>query len=868
MRKLLVEGIVQGVGFRPFVYRIATELELVGYVRNLGNLVEIIIQGSDDKIANFTYKLQNELPPIAKINSLETEELEEKEEYEDFTIKESSDSFSGTSVIPPDLAICDRCLEEINNPNNRRYNYPFNACTDCGPRFTVIENVPYDRDKTTMDDFPLCPECEAEYKNPLDRRYHAEASCCEVCGPSLQLYKNEIKEKTIIDDNGNETTKVERIAINTESKDPLKDSTKLLDIGKILAVKGIGGTHLVANVLLEDSVKLLRKRLNRPNQAFAVMSPDIKTVKEYALVSSAEEEGLLSKERPIIILKKGESYGFAESVSPGLHNIGVMLPYAPLHHLLFNHTNTPAYIMTSANVPGEPMMVTNQEILENLDEIADYYLIHDRRILNRCDDSVIRFRNDELAFIRRSRGYTPEPYDLKAKYTDLNPEFDNLNILALGPELDVTFTILKNSKAYLSQHIGNTNKYRTYEFLQEAIKHMMRITKTDSFDAIACDLHPQFFTTKLAKELAKEYDCPLIQVQHHHAHGISLLNDHYKENKENKENTYENKDKNKENKENTYENKDKNKENKDNAYENKDKNKNSVDIDNLNNEMIIIAADGVGYGSDGNSWGGEILYTNIEEFERLASLMPQKMPGGDLCTKYPVRMLASILSNPNSEYEKDRYSEDYIKELLNENYINSFKHGSIEIKSLFRQLDANLNVGINTSTGRVLDSVSAALNICDKRSYEGEASMKLESYAYNYKENDTLEDFPIIIKDYTDVNNENTDNRRRDLDTTAILRYIVDKIKEGEDPHKIAVAGQKAVSIGLAKLAVESAKEKGIKTIGATGGVFYNEAITSYIKNYIEKEGFNFIQHINSCPGDGSVSLGQAIIAGINLKHL
>ena len=798
-KKVLVEGIVQGVGFRPFVYRIATELELTGYVRNLGNVVEIIIQGSDEQIADFIYKLQNELPPIAKINNLETEDIEsnETEEYDDFTIKESSDSFSGTSVIPPDLAICDKCLEEINDPNNRRYNYPFNACTDCGPRFTVIENVPYDRDKTTMDDFPLCEECEVEYKNPLDRRYHAEASCCEVCGPSLELYKN---------DNQN--------PVKIESEDPLKDTAKLLDEGKIFAIKGIGGTHLVANVMLEETVHILRERLGRENQAFAVMSPDIDTVKGYAIVSKAEEETLLSKERPIVILKKNNEYNFAESVSPGLHNIGVMLPYAPLHHLLFNHTDTPAYIMTSANVPGEPMMITNEEILKNLDTIADYYLIHNRRILNRCDDSVARFRNNELAFIRRSRGYTPEPYDLKGKYTDFNPEFDKLNILALGPELDVTFTILKNSKAYVSQHIGNTNKYKTYEFLQEAIKHMMRITKTDSFDAIACDLHPQFFTTKLAKELAEEYDCPLIPVQHHHAHGISLLNDHFTE-------------------------------------------------DEKNNEMIIIAADGVGYGADGNSWGGEILYTNIKDFERTASLMPQKMPGGDLCTKYPVRMLASILSNPDSAYEKEKYSEDYIKELLNNNYIDSFQHGAIEIKSLFRQMETNLNVGINTSTGRVLDSVSTALHICDKRTYEGEASMKLESYAYEYKENDALEDFPIIVKEYEDEN-----GKRMILDTTAILRYIVDKMEEGENLNKIAATGQKAVSIGLARLAVESAKEKGIKTIGATGGVFYNEAITSYIKDYVEREGLEFIQHINSCPGDGSVSLGQAIVAGINLKDL
>ena len=811
--KVLVEGIVQGVGFRPFVYRIATELELVGYVRNLGNVVEIILQGTDKQLADFIYKLQNELPPIAKINNLRTEDIEIDSPYTDFTIKESSDSFSGTSVIPPDLAICDKCLEEINDPQNRRYKYPFNACTDCGPRFTVIENVPYDRDKTTMDDFPLCDECEIEYKNPLDRRYHAEASCCEVCGPSLKLMKNETEEGISTDKEGNEIKAMKRTAIDTESNDPLKDTARLLDEGKIFAIKGIGGTHLVANVKDEKAVSTLRERLGRKNQAFAVMSPDIETVRSFAIVSDEEEKTLLSKERPIVILKKSEDYDFAESVSPGLHNIGVMLPYAPLHHLLFNETDSPAYIMTSANVPGEPMMITNEEILQNLDEIADYYLIHNRRILNRCDDSVARFRNNELAFIRRSRGYTPEPYDLKGKYTDINPDFDNLNILALGPELDVTFTILKNSKAYVSQHIGNTNKYRTYEFLQEAIKHMMRITKTDSFDAIACDLHPQFFTTRLAKEYAEEYNCPLIPVQHHHAHGISLLNDHYNE-------------------------------------------------DNDLNEMIIIAADGVGYGADGNSWGGEILYTNIKDFERMASLMPQKMPGGDLCTKYPARMMASILSNPESDYENEKYTKEYIEELLNNNYLDSFKHGSVEIKSLFRQMETNLNVGINTSTGRVLDSISTALHICDERSYEGEASMKLESYAFEYKGEGSLDDFPIIVKEYEDEN-----GKRLILDTAAILRYIIDKIEEGEDLHKIAAAGQKAVSIGLAKLAIESAKEKGINTIGATGGVFYNEAITDYIKTYIEKEGFDFIQHINSCPGDGSVSLGQAIVAGANLNY-
>ena len=823
-KQILVEGIVQGVGFRPFVYRIATEASLNGYVRNLGNVVEIIVQGSHQNMEEFLFNLQNKLPPIAKINNIETRDLKEEDEkfssYTDFTIKESADDFAGTSVIPPDVAICDNCLEEINDPQNRRYKYPFNACTDCGPRFTVIEKVPYDRDNTTMEDFPLCDECEIEYTNPLDRRYHAEAACCEDCGPSLKLLKN----------TGGDGDS----AIEIDCEDPLKETARLLDEGKILAIKGIGGTHLVANVKIKETVDLLRQRLGRKSQAFAVMSPDIETIKTFAVMSKEEEKTLKSKERPIVILKKSEDYDFADSVSPDLHNIGVMLPYAPLHHLLFNETDTPAYIMTSANVPGEPMMITNEEIVKNLSKIADYYLVHNRRILNRCDDSVVRFRNDELAFIRRSRGYTPEPYDLSGKYTYLNEEFDNLNILALGPELDVTFTIIKNSKAYVSQHIGNTNKYRTYQFLKEAIEHMMQITKTDSFDLIACDMHPQFFTTQLAREYAEKYDCPLIQVQHHHAHGVSLINDHVLNKTDLEEKT--------------------------SAEIEISQDSEKAELLENPREMIIIASDGVGYGDDGGAWGGEILYTDIKSYKRMASLMPQKMPGGDLCTKYPARMLAAILSNPNSDYERDKYGEENVQELMERNYLDAFPHGKMEIASLFKQIERNLNVGINTSTGRCLDSIAAALNICHERSYEGEAPMKLESAAFNYlkmNDSDKLNDYPIIIKDHDD---------RRVLDTTAILRYVIEKLEEGEDIGRIAAAGQEAVSIGLAKIAIEAARDCGIDTVGVTGGTFYNEAITAHIKDCIENAGLKFIQHTNSCPGDGSVSLGQAIVAGINFK--
>ena len=738
---ILTQGIVQGVGFRPYVYRLATDLGLTGHVRNLGNVVEIIVEG--DRTSDFVERLPKELPPIAKIDSMEVSEID-VENHSDFEIIESGDAYSGVSVIPPDIAICDKCLEEIRNPKDRRYKYPFNACTDCGPRFTVIESVPYDRVRTSMEDFPLCDDCLVEYKQPLDRRYHGEAICCSDCGPQMAIYK------------GSEKLDVEN---------PIRKGAEILKGGEILAIKGIGGTHLVVDAYNDSAIKELRKRLNRPNQAFAVMCKDLESLEKYAQLSDKEIETITSNKRPIVILKKNEGYKFPESLSPGLHNIGVMLPYSPMHYLLFDEGDIDTYVMTSANIPGEPMMIENTEIING---VNDYSLVHNRRILNRCDDSVIRFRNNELSFIRRSRGYTPEPYTISYDVNDLN-------VLALGPELDVTFSIAKGDKAYPSQHIGNTNKPKTLAFLRKAIENMERITKINEFDVIACDMHPHFFTTRLAHELSEKYDAEVLPVQHHHAHSVALANDH------------------------------------------------GID------EMISISADGVGYGSDGTSWGGEILYTDISSFERMAHLEPQLMPGGDVATKYPVKMLLSILKDDN----------------LIGKYTDYFKYGETEIRNIKRQIEAGINVGVTTSTGRVLDSMAVALEICHERTYEGECSMKLESAAY-YTTNEL--EIPVIIKD-------------DQLNTTEILREVVRLYQKGEKKADVAAAGQVAVASGLSELALKCADKKNILDIGATGGVFYNEAITETVKNCIESNGYNFIQHLNTCAGDGSVSLGQSIVA-------
>lgn len=764
--RILVQGIVQGVGFRPTVYRLAKKLNLNGYVRNLGNIVEIILEGKENAINQFIVDLKENKPPISEINSLKVEWLNgDLTAYDDFKIIPSSNNFSGASVIPPDVATCSNCLEDMADPDNRRYKYPFTACTDCGPRFTVINSIPYDRERTSMEDFPLCNECEVEYEDPEDRRYHAEASCCEICGPEVFLYKDGI----------------------LKLENPIKKAAELIDEGKILAIKGIGGTHLVVKTTENGPVDSLRQKLRRFNQPFAIMSPNIETVKGFAEVSDVESDTIQSRRRPIVVLNKNSNYSLAPSVSPYLHNLGVMLPYSGLHHLLFSYSTEPAYIMTSANMPGEPMLINNEEIISNLDGIADYFLLHNRRIINRCDDSVVRFRDGELAFIRRSRGYVPEPYD----FSGIN---NQLKVLALGPEIDVTFSILKEGKCYVSQHIGDTTKYDTFQYLQNAMDHMMNITKTAEFDVIACDLHPMFFTTKLAEEMGDKYGAEILRVQHHHAHAAALC------------------------------------------------------VDNQVDEVICIAADGVGYGEDGTSWGGEILHTQGASYERVASLIPQKLVGGDLTTKYPARMVMSMLYGS--------MDVDELSELMKTSYIQHFKHGEREVDTVIKQLETGFNTNITTSTGRVLDAVSVSLGICGKRTYEGEPAMKLESAAYYSK---GIVDIPYEIE-------KDVSNNMEYLNTSKILLKCIELKQNGENVNNIAFGAQKAMALGLAELAINSAEKTGVDIIGATGGVFYNEAISVSVRDKVKSEGYKFIQHKNTCAGDGSVSMGQTAVASWKME--
>ncbi|MEM3437446.1 MAG: carbamoyltransferase HypF [Nitrososphaerales archaeon] len=762
-----VSGLVQGLGYRPFVYRLAKKYGLNGYVLNLGDAgVRIEVEGNEKIIKNFLRSLVEEKPAIAYYTDLHIDFKPSKFEFKDFKIERSSIETSGGLSYPtPDLAICTDCVSDIFNPNTRFHLYPFTSCTNCGPRFTIIKELPYDRERTTMENFPFCLDCEKEYNNPLDRRFNAQTTCCSKCGPRYELRRN---DESLV--NG----------------DPIKEAAKLIDEGFIIAIKGIGGFHLSVDAYNEKAVNKLRVKRRKPQKPFAVMSSDLKEVKSFAYVSELEEQILKSLMAPIVILRKKEPFPLAENVSPQLHNIGVMLPYSGIHHLLFYYANTKTLVMTSANNPDEPMIIENQEAFERMRDIADYFLIHNRRIYMRCDDSVIKIVDNEPLPIRRSRGYTLTPLPIPLPL--------NNNILAVGGEFMVTSCLIKKDKAFLSQHIGEVESLESIRFLEETIEHLIKILKIESLDSVVMDLHPLFHTRKVAEKFAKRFNAPIFEVQHHHSHLASLMI----ENRINPE-----------------------------------------------DEILAITCDGVGYGVDGSLWGGEILLGGYRRFERVASLEPQFMPGGDLSAIWYGRMLQSILYKVVEKRELTNF--------LKSNYSNAFKYGAKEVDVVFQQIEKRINTPLTTSTGRVLDALSCLLGVCFKRTYEGEGAMKLESLAIGGDDSIPL---PFNVK--------SLDNREI-LITSDAFSKVKSLLQKGESRKNLAASFQKGLAKGLADIATRIAKEKGIRFIGFSGGVAYNEAITKIIKSEVESEGLVFLRHRILPCGDGGLALGQAVLGATRI---
>ena len=490
-KRLKVNGIVQGVGFRPFVFQLAQKYGLKGEVANTSAGVSIHLEGLAGQITSFEADLATQAPPLAYIVDIASQTGTFKN-HSDFAIVKSQGQSQMSTLISPDVSVCDDCLAELLDPGNRRYHYPFINCTNCGPRYTIIDDIPYDRPKTSMRHFKMCPACQAEYDDPTNRRFHAQPNACDDCGPHVGLFDN---LKNVI---GNQN--------------PIGNAVELLKQGNILAIKGLGGFHLAADAANTDAVRRLRRRKIREEKPLAVMSADLATIRGYAAVNREAEQLLTSIRRPIVLLRKKTPNSISDQVAPRNNYFGVMLPYTPLHYLLLQHDFT-ALVMTSGNLSDEPIAIENDDAFNRLAGIADYFLIHDRDIYLRSDDSIVRHIAGAERFIRRSRGFVPIPIFLKNKVPP---------ILACGAELKNTVCVTKQDKAFLSQHIGDLENIATYDFFRLTVDHLKRILDINP-EIIACDMHPDYLSTQFAAEQAP---IPNIQVQHHHAHVVSCMAEH------------------------------------------------------------------------------------------------------------------------------------------------------------------------------------------------------------------------------------------------------------------------------------------------------------------------------------------------------
>lgn len=563
--RIRVRGQVQGVGFRPFVYRLALELGVRGWVRNDGEGVEIEAQAPEDVMAALLLRLQSEAPPLARVDAIETSDSDAPPHYSGFSILDTRPGAAHTAVTP-DAATCPACLAEMRDPANRRYRYPFINCTHCGPRYTITRRLPYDRPTTSMAAFRQCPACQAEYDNPLDRRFHAQPNACAICGPRLSLR--------------------DAIGAPVDTPDEIAATLALLQAGKIVAIKGLGGFHLVCDARNAATVARLRERKQREEKPLAIMAANLRSLGALAHISAPEAELLQSPARPIVLLQKRP--GCDESlpgIAPGIAWLGVMLPYTPLHALLFQAGEPQAQasllVMTSANRRGEPLVASNEEALRLLEGIADAFLLHDRDIVARCDDSVMRLV-DAPGFIRRARGYTPAAIRLP----QAGP-----SVLACGGGLKNTLCLTRANEAFISQHLGDLAQIASCRALEETAAHLVGVLEIRP-ERVACDLHPDVFSSRFAMQFAEEAGLPLVRVQHHHAHIAAVLAEH------------------------------------------------GVRPDE---PVLGLALDGFGLGTDGGAWGGELLRVSGAQFKRLGHLHPLALPGGDKAASEPWRMAASAL---------------------------------------------------------------------------------------------------------------------------------------------------------------------------------------------------------------------------------
>jgi len=734
-----VQGVVQGVGFRPFVWRLGQELKLAGWVKNDAAGVEIHVEGDWQALNELARRVRDEAPPLARVDTV-TMLPAAFERYVGFAIIESTGGKVSTA-IGHDTAPCAACLTELFDPANRRYRHPFITCTHCGPRYTVTRRLPYDRPQTSLAPFPFCPDCQSEYTDPADRRFHAETTCCPNCGPRLSLLD---------------------AAGQPIEGDPIAQTLALLQAGMIVAIKGLGGFHLACDARNAATVACLRERKQREEKPFAIMLGAVLPAPTFARLTEDDIALLESAERPIVLLpKQPEADVLLQGIAPALSEIGLMLPATPIQCLLFHDAPDLALVMTSANPHGEPLVIGNDEALQRLAGIADAFLIHDRDIAVRCDDSVRR----GTGFVRRARGYVPRAIKLPREVPPL---------LAVGGWFKNTVCVTRGNEAFVSQHIGDLDNATACGFFEESIAHLLHILDVAP-EFVAHDLHPDFHSTRFAAAFAAERGIPAIGVQHHHAHIASVCAEH-----------------------------------------------------GIETPVLGLALDGVGLGTDGTAWGGELLRVEGVTCDRLGHLAPLALPGGDVAAREPWRMAAAAL------HALGRGAE-----------IAQRFPGEPAAPTVATMLARGLNCPLTSSAGRLFDAAAGLLGVRRRASFEGQAAMLLEGLAARHG--------PITAC---------ADGWRIEggvLDLLPMLAHLEDC----EDAVAGAAWFHATLAAALVDWVAAAAGRTGIRVVAAAGGCLLNRLLSSTLRSGLAARGLTLLEARALPPNDGGLSLGQAWVAAI-----
>ena len=804
--RIVVSGRVQGVGFRPFVYRLATELKLTGNVQNTTSEVIIEIEGSLDLIETFLQRLRSDLPPLANTQRLEQQQIPVRHantfeilpselspsQPAILSTGQTSETLNPTAQVLPDLSTCSNCLQDILSSQNRRYGYPFTNCTHCGPRFSIITGLPYDRDRTTMAKFTMCPACNEEYDSPQQRRFHAQPTDCSQCGPALSFWRGG----------------------DYHPGYPLEEAVAVLNQGKILALKGLGDFQLLVNARDSNAVDTLRQRKGRPDKLLALMCPNLEVTRHYCKTSEAAAALLDSPQGPIFLLPKRSSSGralpsrmsseqqleqqlLAENIAPNCLSLGVMLPTTPLHHLLLRQYGSPI-IATSGNLSEEPICTDEQEALWRLIAIADAFLVHNRPIQRPVDDSVVQLVGAKPQVLQHARGYAPQFLRVPDHLLERSKNHSKHNllkhriftkrpcVLALGAQLKSAIAVSTGDKIMLSQHTSDLNTPRAITQLKKTVRDFLSLYRLEP-DAIACDQHPDYASTQLAQTLAKEKNIPLIPVQHHYAHILSCMAEHQ-----------------------------------------------------LKGATLGIAWDGTGYGSDKTLWGGEFLQTTDSSFERVAHFLPYFLPGGACCTQEPRRSAIGLLYSC--------YGESAF-EMTDLAPLEAFKAPQLVI--LRKMLTNKINTPVTSSVGRLFDGIASLLNLHQIISYEGQAAMTLEAVAYQSPVKRT---YPFKL----------SDSKPSLVDWRPMIKAIVSDICSGVMTPVMAAKFHNT----LTEIIVEVAKRSGLSQVVLAGECFQNARLSEQSIRRLNAEGLRPYWPQQVPPNDGGLAVGHVMAAWEELAHV